>query len=55
MDNYACMVLPLNGFGSTGLILIYSCFLLNNGAYIVIVADVSYTGIEKKSMDVPAC
>ena len=55
---WACMVLPLNGFGSINLILICSQFLLF--AYGACVAGISgvvviYSGIEKNSMDSLAC
>ena len=43
------MILQLNSFGSTSLILVYDQFLLTNGAHV----GVSYTGIEKNSMDSP--
>ena len=52
------MILPLNGFGSTNLIPFYGWFLLfANGASAGIVASVCviYMGIEKNSMDGPAC
>ena len=52
----ACVVLPLNSFGSTNLILIYGQFLLANGTCMGIIAGivVVYMGIEKSSMDGPA-
>ena len=57
VDNYdcACMVLPLNGFGSNCFMLVYGWFLLANGAYICIIAGIVYTSIEKISVDDPAC
>ena len=57
MDNYAqtCMVLPLNGFGYVNSILIYVQFLLTNEACAGAVAGISYTGMNKNSMDGPTC
>ena len=59
-DNYAqaCVVLLLNSFGSTNLILICGWLLLfANGACTGVVAGIVivYTGIEKNSIDGPAC
>ena len=56
MDNHtlACVVLPLNGFGSTSLILICGQLLFANGAcmgIIVGVIVVVYMGMEKSSVD----
>ena len=50
-DNHAqaCVVLPLNGFGSANLILICGCLLICiNGAHAGVIARVAvvYTGIE---------
>ena len=57
-DKYAqaCMVLPLNGFGSINLRLIYSWLLsFANGACMGVVAGmVVYMGMEKSSIDGPA-
>ena len=60
MDHHAwaCIVLPLNGFGSTNLILICFQFLLfANKVRLGAVADivVVYTCIEKNYMDGPEC
>ena len=60
LDNYAlaCVVLPVNGFGSDNLILICSWLLLfANGAYTGVIASIAviYTGIEQNPMDSPAC
>ena len=51
------MVLLLNGFGSTSLILICGHFLLANGACMGVIAGVIvvYMGIEKNSIYGPAC
>ena len=51
------MILPLNGFGSTNLIVICSQFLLANEAHTGVIAGVVvvYMGIEKNSMDGPKC
>ena len=49
MDNHmqACVVLPLNGFGSASLILICGRLLLcANGACTGVIAGVVYMGIE---------
>ena len=58
MDNHAriCVVLPLNGFGSTYLILICGQFLLANGACMGIVTSIIVVcmGIEENSMHGPA-
>ena len=43
------MVLPLNGFRSTSLILIYGWFLLAIGTYAGIIAGVIYISMEKKT------
>ena len=53
----ACVVLPLNGFGSTNLILICGWFLLDNGARMGIIAGivVIYMAIEKNSVDDLVC
>ena len=53
MDSHAwvCMVLLLNGFSSTSLIIIYGQFFLAKGAQIGVIAGIIYTGIEKNSMD----
>ena len=57
-DNHmqACVVLPLNGSGSTNFILICGQLLFSNDAYVGVVAGivVVYTGIEKNSVDGPA-
>ena len=49
------MVLPLNDFGSASSKLIYSWFLLANGAHVGIVSGVIYMGIEKNSVDNLIC
>ena len=55
VDNHmqACMVLPLNGFGSTNLILICGQLLFANGACVDVIAGVVlvYMAIEKNSED----
>ena len=55
---WACMVLPVNSFGSASLILICGrLLLLANSAHMGIIAGVAvvYIGIEYKPVDVPAC
>ena len=56
MDNHsqACMVLPLNSFGSAIFLLVYGWFLLANEACTGIVTGIIYMGIEKNSVDGPA-
>ena len=53
----ACVVLPLNGFGSTNLILIFGQLLFAFEACTGVIAGliVICKGREKNSMDGPAC